>query len=400
MSRDAKGRNFGHLKLVNCYGLKLVVSPDAVMWIMPTGITLALFLGALYIAGRQPLTRWNFLSSSSPASSSSPMKKYSPQYQHSPLTMQDISFIGVCDLVGTMFIVCAALFFSLLCGLTDPGAIPRVEPEQQQPQQHEQQQYTPAEIAEFRRQDLFNKQTNSTLSPTATTIVNINTTSKTTPTAVAQDDDEESSKNNDKDQLLVHVLRLGHEATVSASSLGTTDPYSDMTNWTFCRVCNLRRPPRAAHCYTCGVCVLSNDHHCGVVGGDVSLRSLRWFVLYLQCVGIAALNTMTWILGGLFDTKNRANPGSMALHITLLVFVGNIVLMVGGLACFYTWMALTDLTRRESQGKNNSSKSQGKSNVCYYHEHMNQAWQDQSTKWFGNVKRILYPPPSLIAWEE
>lgn len=396
MGRDAKGRHFGNLKLMKGFGLKLVVSPDVFMWIMPTIITLGLFIGALWIAADRPLIRWSSLFH--PVSSSpTPVKKSYSTPAHGATRQYEIpehiSIFGIIDLVGTIFLVIAALVFSLMCGLTDPGAIPRVEgetPEERAAAEAKANSLSQMQLADIRRQDLYAKHHQAINMPSTNENNNNNTNSNGTNETEQQQ--QPAQINLDREQL----LRQGYEGH-QQDSLGKIDPYADMTNWTHCRVCNLRRPPRSAHCYTCGVCVLSNDHHCGVVGGDVSLRSLRWFTLYLQCVGIAALNTMTWILGGLLDSKNRSNPSSMALHITLLVFIGNIVLMVGGLSCFYTWMVLTDLTRRESQGKGN--KSSMSKNICHYHEHLNPVWQDQTNKWFGNVRRIIFPPPSLIAWE-
>lgn len=391
MSRDAKGRHFGHLKLVNCYGFKLVVSPDVFMWIMPTGITLALFIGGIYVAGTQPLTRW----------SAGPPPNF-PKAKHFE---REISWFGIFDLVITLFIVGCALVFSLLCGLTDPGAIPRVDPSTTPSHpgsaagSDHQQNSTTTTVVEMDR-EMENRLRREDYVARAAAANNNNNNLSAIPieidaeNAVCGDDNDE-----ERARLLVRLEKTEH----NNYQLGRVDPYADMTQWVHCRICNLRRPPRAAHCYTCGICTLQSDHHCGVVGGDVSLRSLRWFVLYLQCIGIGALNTLTWILGSLFDVRNRNNPGSMALHISLMVFVGNIVLMVGGLAVFYTWMVFSDLTRRESQGKKQQQAADSSSNhhvICYYHENLNSVWRDSSKSWFGNLKRVFNPPPSLIAWEE
>jgi hypothetical protein len=389
MGRDAKGRHFGHLKLMKIWGLKLVVSPDVFMWVMPTAITLALFAGGIYIAGHQPLYRW---SSTSPAAAGS--SSLSSKSKTLPTSEQrEVSFLGIIDLCLTIGVVVCALLFSLLCGTTDPGAIPRVEGtlvtanSANTPTGSEK---TPEEELRLKRIDLMER----VKSAAHHSKLPQNESSLTSHT-----DDENSSLVISGGQNATHIVRLDHRYQQDRSCLGRVDPYADMTNWTYCRVCELRRPPRAAHCYNCGVCMLQSDHHCGVVGGDVALRSLRWFVLYLQCIGFGSLNTMTWILQNLFDGKNRNHPGSMALHITLLVFIGNILLMVGGLALFYTWMVFTDLTRRESQGKSNSKASQAAA-VCYYHEHLSASWQEQRSKWFGNIRRVMSPPPSLIAWSD
>jgi hypothetical protein len=154
--------------------------------------------------------------------------------------------------------------------------------------------------------------------------------------------------------------RLGH---------GERDPLESCTNLPICKICNLRRPRRAAHCYSCGVCVLEHDHHCGVIGGCVGSRSLRWFTLYLLSVSSASAMGVYWITMSLLHPpansdrptatelmKQRArhqNQASLqtAAHIFLLIFIGNIVLLVGGMGLYYVYLMGTDTTRREAQGK-------------------------------------------------
>lgn len=50
----------------------------------------------------------------------------------------------------------------------------------------------------------------------------------------------------------------------------------------WCTQCQFYRPPRAAHCYQCGLCVSVHDHHCGVTGGCVggsNICAFLWFTL-------------------------------------------------------------------------------------------------------------------------
>ena len=221
-----------------------------------------------------------------------------------------------------------------------------------------------------------------------------------------------------------------------------------------CRVCNVRRPPRASHCYQCNVCVLEHDHHCGVLGGCVGIRSLRWFTLYLTSISTASLLGCFWLVmdimgyrkgptplvgGGTFvpsahqamDTvdllqnhmvgttliteaphtsttpeatsvKDRykrrfGNLGSTRRHaddinvlnvtmdIMLLIFVGNVVLVVGGLGCYYLYLMLTDTTRREAQGKMTRI---GMLSAAY-------AGGRYAGRW-GHIKKSFFPPPSMV----
>lgn len=48
----------------------------------------------------------------------------------------------------------------------------------------------------------------------------------------------------------------------------------------WCSQCQFYRPPRAAHCYQCGLCVSVHDHHCGVTGGCVGSMNVRAFLWF------------------------------------------------------------------------------------------------------------------------
>lgn len=37
-------------------------------------------------------------------------------------------------------------------------------------------------------------------------------------------------------------------------------------HYVYCSLCDLYRPPKAAHCPQCGVCILDHDHHCVAMG--------------------------------------------------------------------------------------------------------------------------------------
>ena len=37
-------------------------------------------------------------------------------------------------------------------------------------------------------------------------------------------------------------------------------------SYTYCTICKLFRPPKAAHCSRCGVCFRNMDHHCAYMG--------------------------------------------------------------------------------------------------------------------------------------
>lgn len=198
-------------------------------------------------------------------------------------------------------------------------------------------------------------------------------------------------------------------AAVCSLLVGTTDPgvYPRLQQWeadpllsqddrptVLCKNCQIRRPPRSAHCYACNVCVLEHDHHCGVLGGCVGQRSLRWFVGYLLSVSSAALMGSIWLVFSLLKASaeenaqifsKRSNKGkqgmSTAGHIFLLIFIGNIVLMVGGMGLYYLYLMLSDTTRREAQGKQQSKREEGGSHLLWLPH---------------RLRRVLFPPPSMI----
>lgn len=60
----------------------------------------------------------------------------------------------------------------------------------------------------------------------------------------------------------------------------------------YCKSCQVLRPPRAFHCRTCGVCVEVHDHHCPWVGTCVGRRNVRYFISFLFCAAFHGLLTM------------------------------------------------------------------------------------------------------------
>ncbi len=208
------------------------------------------------------------------------------------------------------------------------------------------------------------------------------------------------------------------------------DPYRDETGWVLCRQCQIRRPPRAAHCYVCGVCVLEHDHHCGVIGGCVGMRSLRWFALYLVCIGIACGIGCWWLAHSLWSmdfahtiahhpryrrgvttgpapTRPTADPGLQFAGVLItLIFGASVLLVVGSLAVYYVVLVITDTTRREARHGVLSKASGADANALaylsglFYHEDKAQALHSQwSWRRLGRLGRVSFPVPSLVEEE-
>ncbi|CBH17722.1 palmitoyl acyltransferase 9, putative [Trypanosoma equiperdum] len=188
--------------------------------------------------------------------------------------------------------------------------------------------------------------------------------------------------------------------------LSEVDPLRDRMELVYCRVCNLRRPPRTSHCYECNVCVREHDHHCGVLGGCVGQRTMRWFVLYLISISGACILGLLWLIRGLLrlgpmvvmpstnsstvrNVSDRgAAPSSAAYKgedvkaaaiIVMFIILVLITMLVGGLAGYYLYLVATSTTRREAQ------KRTPRTHTSFTLKGM-----------VSNVVNVIYPPPSLL----
>jgi hypothetical protein len=289
---SAPDPRLGRLRLVRRFGKNWYISPDLATWIAPTTITLALVIGTIAVAGHVPLqTRFGW------------------------------------ELWWLLGEVSLALLCSLLCGVTDPGVVPRLLP-------------------------------------------------------------------------------------------GQPDPNKGDESLRFCDYCAMRRPHRAAHCHVCNVCVLEHDHHCGVIGGCVGQRSLRYFAAYLVLIGVSTSHGCWWLIRSLMQL-NREHEGlfsrrvgprngrstgdgdgagpALAYHIMLIIFVGNVGLVVGCLGVYYLALVCSDTTRREAQGRGRGKEITGESAALVMHEHhasdLRSRW---SWRFLGRLGRVTLPPPSLL----
>jgi len=61
----------------------------------------------------------------------------------------------------------------------------------------------------------------------------------------------------------------------------------------YCKTCEILRPPRSFHCATCGVCIEQHDHHCPWVGTCIGYRNLKFFVSFLFWILFHALLTLS-----------------------------------------------------------------------------------------------------------
>ncbi|KEG15356.1 S-acyltransferase [Trypanosoma grayi] len=115
----------------------------------------------------------------------------------------------------------------------------------------------------------------------------------------------------------------------------------------WCSTCEMHRPPRAAHCYLCGLCVLEHDHHCSVIGACVGRRNLLVFYAF-----VAASSALALVAGGsmavsLYNSGDALGWWSYVFSVLLdaiLILTGG---STAGLLVSLTVSLITNATTRE-----------------------------------------------------
>ncbi|XP_076462420.1 palmitoyltransferase ZDHHC21-like [Babylonia areolata] len=86
--------------------------------------------------------------------------------------------------------------------------------------------------------------------------------------------------------MLVSVMCLLSLVKASFTNPGTIpspgeEACFDTSNWTYCKICNRKRPSRAHHCRRCKQCVMRMDHHCPWINNCVGEQNHFAFTLLL-----------------------------------------------------------------------------------------------------------------------
>ncbi len=69
----------------------------------------------------------------------------------------------------------------------------------------------------------------------------------------------------------------------------------------FCKECQFDYPynKKLSHCYSCGICVIGIDHHCGVFGKCIARKNIFWFYCFIVSTFLsifACVGTLVHIL--------------------------------------------------------------------------------------------------------
>jgi len=137
--------------------------------------------------------------------------------------------------------------------------------------------------------------------------------------------------------------RTGEEAGLKFDP--SSQRWLDVAGRKYCEVCNVWRPPRAAHCYECGFCVERHDHHCGVVGNCIARRNHATFAGMLVCSSSGLVVLICCAAAQVHERVQRnssADVGLTWLHILLLALYGIMTYAVVPFAATHAALVLSN----------------------------------------------------------
>jgi hypothetical protein len=85
---------------------------------------------------------------------------------------------------------------------------------------------------------------------------------------------------------------------------GTIYRYGKNKKKKYCKECNYEYPfhKKLSHCYSCGICVIGIDHHCGVFGKCIARNNIFWFYSFIVSTFISiftSIGTLVYIMAKL-----------------------------------------------------------------------------------------------------
>jgi hypothetical protein len=109
---------------------------------------------------------------------------------------------------------------------------------------------------------------------------------------------------------------------------------------TFCKKCEIYRPPRCHHCNTCGKCVLRYEHHCPFVANCVGFRNQKPFILFLVYTSISLVLLTVFLVWKLLTEYS-------VLWLSLTLAVSAIFILETGFALSQIAMVAENVTSLE-----------------------------------------------------
>ncbi|QLL31899.1 hypothetical protein HG536_0C00660 [Torulaspora globosa] len=114
----------------------------------------------------------------------------------------------------------------------------------------------------------------------------------------------------------------------------------------YCTACRIWRPPRASHCSTCGVCIMTHDHHCFWVNNCIGQRNYRYFIAFL----VSAVATALFLIANCSVHIARSQPrrpSRVPVTILLLTYACLVIWYPAILLGYHIFMTGTQQTTRE-----------------------------------------------------
>ena len=196
------------------------------------------------------------------------------------------------------------------------------------------------------------------------------TTSLTDPGIIPRDMPVDASNTRRLDARINQMLKedeAGLNKTKATSKYKEVEISGRTFKLYYCKVCNIFRPPRSAHCSQCNNCVERFDHHCPMVGNCIGKRNYRHFYLFLFSVTLFAMymlgcNITVMLLKSKDTTIIDVPKESVATIIEMIVGIPAL-LIVGGFFCFHSYLIAREMTTYELlKGTYKTGKCKDKTN--------------------------------------